>query len=311
MERSPEISVVIPTFNEEKDIAQTLESLSNQSLPKDSYEIIVVDNGSTDETTNLVRSFTDDLFIVPDINVGAVRNYGAKMAHSKLILFLDADCIIPRDHLETCLERREKVFSGVIFGGSLNSRKDPGWVEKYWLLEGPCAQNRQRELTGACILVDKGVLLSLGGFPEDVTSGEDTLFSQRAKSAGHKITISTDLAVTHLGNPKTVREFFKRQSWHAKSYKGLWPAPLKDKVFMLVMIYSAAIISAIVGAIVFPLSPYPLMATQIPPSLLATKRIVRSGYRLKIRDIIPILTLDNMYLLARAYGFFSSIIQRN
>ena len=61
MNFTPSCSIVIPAYNEQDHLESTLLSLSNQSIPRESYEIIVVDNGSTDKTTDLAEKYADIL----------------------------------------------------------------------------------------------------------------------------------------------------------------------------------------------------------------------------------------------------------
>ena len=89
------ISVVIPTFNEEENIAQCLVSLSHQTVPRKEYEIIVVDGGSKDATCEIAKKYADQVFIQTSKKVGGARNDGVKAASGDIIATTDADCILP------------------------------------------------------------------------------------------------------------------------------------------------------------------------------------------------------------------------
>jgi glycosyltransferase involved in cell wall biosynthesis len=94
------ISVVVPTYNEEANIASCLESLCNQTLPRERYEIIVVDGNSKDRTREIAERYADLVFVQTSKKVGGARNDGAKAAKGEIIATTDADCIIPPDWLE-------------------------------------------------------------------------------------------------------------------------------------------------------------------------------------------------------------------
>jgi len=94
------ISVVIPAYNEEQNIAACLESLERQTIPRDQYEIIVVDGGSKDRTREIAARYADLVFIQTSKKVGGARNDGAMKAEGEIIATTDADCIIPPDWLE-------------------------------------------------------------------------------------------------------------------------------------------------------------------------------------------------------------------
>lgn len=89
------ISVIIPTFNEEENIAQCLVSLTHQTLPRSEYEIIVVDGGSKDATREIAEKYADKVFIQTSKKVGGARNDGVKAAKGEIIATTDADCILP------------------------------------------------------------------------------------------------------------------------------------------------------------------------------------------------------------------------
>ena len=89
------ISVVIPTFNEEENIAQCLVSLSHQTVPRNEYEIIVVDGGSKDATCEIAKKYADQVFTQTSKKVGGARNDGVKAAKGEIIATTDADCILP------------------------------------------------------------------------------------------------------------------------------------------------------------------------------------------------------------------------
>lgn len=89
------ISVIIPTFNEEENIAQCLVSLSHQTMPRSEYEIIVVDGGSKDATCEIAKKYADKVFVQTSRKVGGARNDGVMAAQGDIIATTDADCILP------------------------------------------------------------------------------------------------------------------------------------------------------------------------------------------------------------------------
>jgi len=101
---SPRVSVVIPTRNRARFLERTLACLAPQSLPKRSYEVIVVNDGSTDDTRDVVKSFArEGNFRVLNIavsNAGKARNMGAAQARGKVILFMDDECLVEPSFLK-------------------------------------------------------------------------------------------------------------------------------------------------------------------------------------------------------------------
>ena len=98
------ISVIIPTYNEEKNIAHTLYYLSKQTLPRKDYEIIVVDGGSKDRTIEIASKYADKVIMQKSKGVGGARNDGAIIAKGEILVHTDADVIVEKDWLENILK---------------------------------------------------------------------------------------------------------------------------------------------------------------------------------------------------------------
>jgi len=94
------ISVVVPALNEEKYIGRCLSSLTNQTYPRELYEIIVVDNGSTDRTAEIARGRGAKVVYEPQRGVSRARHRGAQEARGEVIAGTDADAVAPPTWLE-------------------------------------------------------------------------------------------------------------------------------------------------------------------------------------------------------------------
>ncbi len=97
----PHISIIIPAHNEEDYIRQTLHSIKNQTYQD--FEVIVVTNGCTDKTEDLLKKRENERvknFSLPTANVSRARNHGASKAEGELLLFLDADTQLAQDALQ-------------------------------------------------------------------------------------------------------------------------------------------------------------------------------------------------------------------
>ena len=105
----PLISVIIPVFNGEKTIQDTIQSVLNQTVTD--FEIIVINDGSTDGTLEIIQKITDTrlkVFSYPNTNQAASRNRGLEKATSKYIAFLDADDLCTPDKLESQRDALER-----------------------------------------------------------------------------------------------------------------------------------------------------------------------------------------------------------
>jgi len=179
--RKPEISVVIPAYNEESFLPECLDSVFNQSLPPDLYEVIVVDNASTDRTGAIARE--KGARVVWEGKKGYVwaLKRGVEEAKGKIIAITDADCRVPKDWLEKILnsykeDQRLDAVGGPIkfFDGNFFFRFIISFLVKCLI----------RDLPGANISFKKSSFKKIGGFDPKVNLGADSLLSLKFRRFG-------------------------------------------------------------------------------------------------------------------------------
>lgn len=96
-------SVVIPAYNAEEILEGCLRALVSQTIERSDYEIIVIDDGSTDHTAAVARQYADQVETVSNAGPGLARNRGAQLARVDIIVFTDSDCVPEPDFLEKLL----------------------------------------------------------------------------------------------------------------------------------------------------------------------------------------------------------------
>lgn len=204
----PPVSVIIPVYNDPGGLAETLSALVSQTYPD--YEVVVVDNGSTDATPEVARAFRDshpELFtLVSESEIQgsyAARNTGirAASAGSEVFAFLDADSTVAEDWLERALaamDERDAAYMGCQVeipreeGESLVARYDrlTGFpVERYVREEGYAPTN--------CLLATRETLADVGGFDDRLVSGGDLEFGRRVRRSGRDLHYAPEVVVTH------------------------------------------------------------------------------------------------------------------
>lgn len=309
MDKKPFCSIIIPSLNEELNIEECLKSLDQQSYPRDRYELVVVDNGSTDNTVDIAKKFADKVLSKEYSHVGGVRNFGVIQTSGDILISTDADCFVEDNWLQQGVELLQNNNKSV-YGGGLKPRKSPVWIERFWLLNDDGNSIQQHDLMGSCIFCWRDDFLKIGMFKEDVTSGEDSDLSKRFKEEGYTVELNGKLSLVHFGTPQTAMSFMQRQVWHAENYITDFKSSYKDKVFWITAGYILSII-AIIISLLFQnsvVSFFLLASNQTLPSLLSMKRISRT--KQKIKDpisILKVLTLDNLYLTGRAVGLLKGI----
>lgn len=314
-ESLPYISVVIPVLNEERYLGACLASLMASTYPKEGYEILLVDNGSTDRTLEIARGFGDvSIHVKENAKVGAVRNYGVRQARGKIIVFLDSDCVVRPDWLADGVGRLTANPSSVA-GGHYLLRDDPSWLEKYWILTSSVQTNPGTSLLGGCIFIPKEIFEQIDGFDESLNAGEDSDLTARLKDQQYHVEVGPSLSVVHLGYPSRIGPFIARQLWHSSDYINGLPHTLRDKTFLLTLAFMAGVISLLVSLIFLPTAQATMMVSAflvlICPAVLSVKRILRTGTKNKtLFDYVSIYLVDWLYLAGRALGVLSGIKNR-
>jgi glycosyltransferase involved in cell wall biosynthesis len=214
----PEVSVVVPARNAAAGLPPLLASLSAQMLPAERFEVIVVDNGSTDGTGDVAARHGARVVREPVANRSRARNAGVAAARAPLIAFTDADCVARADWLTrllACAGRAPLVAGEVVTTTSAS----PNAIERFEVLWrfGQRAWVQEGWAATANLLVERAVFEQLGGFDETFHHiGEDVELCLRAGSAGHRLGYCGEAVVEHLGE-RELRPFLSRFYRHGYS----------------------------------------------------------------------------------------------
>jgi glycosyltransferase involved in cell wall biosynthesis len=191
------VSVVIPTYNRRARLGRVLDALELQSVERDRFEVIVVDDGSTDDTAAWLRNrtFGFGLHLVEQSNrgPGAARNAGVAKAEADLVLFLDDDVVPGRKLIAEHLKMHAAESKVVVIGpmSSLSSYRQP-WVaweqakleDQYRaMIRGDYSPTFRQFWTGNASLARKD-FLTAGGFDTSLSRGEDVELGQRLAAQG-------------------------------------------------------------------------------------------------------------------------------
>lgn len=195
------ISVVIPAYNEEKYLPQTLESL--KKLQRYPDEIIVVNASSTDKTQSVASSYGAKVITVKKSTIGYSRQMGLKEAKGDVVAFTDADAILPSDWLSRIEEYIQKP--GVVgFFGGFRVPDGPWWYKIFINIIQPVLNVFYFSLlhiplaTGQNMAFYKDKALAVGGFPEEFKIAEDIEMARRLMRVG-KIIFRQDFYVWASG----------------------------------------------------------------------------------------------------------------
>ena len=296
------VSVIIPTLNSEKYIRGCLRALVMQDYPSDQYEVIVVDNGSTDRTVQMAEEFPVTVLKNISGNISKLRNIGARSAIGDILAFIDSDCIAPLTWLSDAADILEK--ENIKAAGCWYALPDhPTWVQKVWDLQ--MSDKRKggavKWVPSGNFFIRKDVFEEIGGFEESLQTGEDTNICQKISDKGYKIFSVPVLAVKHSGEAETVRQFFQKQKWHGiggvQRFVREFPRFVLDKTMIFAFVLSVSILGIFVSAFFDPsfVSGW-LIAASVIPFVMTLKAMLRTK---QWKLLFPLLCLYFVYGFAR------------
>ena len=213
-----DVSVVVPVYNGEKTIKKTIEALLSQKTEK-SYEIIVVDDGSTDDTPNIIKNYPVKIITQKNAGPSAARNTGWKAASAEIVAFTDSDCIPVPDWIEVISNHFEKPSVGGV-GGTYETENTGSILATYIGEDIRFRHGRlgkEIEATGTfSVAFRKNLLEQVGGFDETYkkATAEDFDVSFAIRKAGHKIIFEPNAIVGHY-HKESFLKYIKTQFWYA------------------------------------------------------------------------------------------------
>ena len=299
--RPPVLSVVIPAYNEARFIGACLHALRAQRFAAGRIEIIVVDNGSTDETVGIARTLADSVLLEPHARVARMRNIGAARAQGSVLAFLDADCIAEPDWASAAMASLD--LQRCITGATVLVPPDAVWVERAWFSQEAQGRRHVAHINSGNLIVPRQLFDELQGFDESLVTGEDYEFCQRA---ARLVDVVADdrIRVVHLGNPKSLARFFRREMWHGlgaiASFRNDW----RDKPLLGTLAFMFALVLQ-VGGLVFAslngsLSVFVLGSLLLASLLFATVVYRLGAQRFSARLFAQLCVLYAVYYSGRA-----------
>ena len=241
----PFVTIIVPTKNEEKVIGRLLEALAQINYPRDRFEIIVVEDGSTDRTQRIC----EEIASCSSGNIGfyhrsesngkpGALNFALKHSKGEVVAVFDADSVPGRDAIANAIARFQDpsvvAVQGITY--SLNSRlnfltrlvsyEDQAWQMVY--IAGKNALRMFVPFTGNCLFLRRRVLEQIGGWDEK-SIAEDIELAARLLQHGYGISFDPRVEV-HQESPSNVRTFFnQRTRW----FRGYMETAMKYGVLLL------------------------------------------------------------------------------
>lgn len=199
------VSIIIPVFNDTERLKLCLAALENQTYPQDCYEVIVVDNNSTEDIAAIAKNFKQ-VILTQESKRGSyvARNQGIKIAKGELLAFTDSDCIPTANWLENGVDRLLSQPNCGIVAGKIDlyyqKENTPNPAETFDRLVNLQQEKYVEEYhygATANLFTFKQIFNKVGLFDADLKSGGDADWGNRVFAAGYEIIYDHNVLVLH------------------------------------------------------------------------------------------------------------------
>jgi glycosyltransferase involved in cell wall biosynthesis len=275
------ISIVIPMFNEARHIGRTLLAAQKAAHAANvECELIVVDNGSTDQGPHIARQFGAKVLVLPGLLIGALRNRGTAIATGEWLAFIDADIEMPEDWLRQLFDI-EASGQADVFGLDLHTPAEAPWYATAWqrrtLRPSAHTSNVVDWLPSSNLLMLRRWFDKIGGFNEALRTGEDKEFTLRLREHGARLLSVNESVALHWGYEMNWREWMGKELWRQGSHlqllrsHGFSPRLLRFPMFsLLVWLLDFLAISALLDG--FPHHAAVMVLLTLVPGLALSVR---------------------------------------
>ncbi|MDQ6769386.1 MAG: glycosyltransferase [Gemmatimonadota bacterium] len=308
------ITVVVPVLNAMRFLPRTMPSLLAAAEITTGVELLYVDNGSTDGSYEYLTSNASSGIAVQRLEresgaarrnlSAAARNAGARQARGDFLSFLDADCLVARNYFNEALGVLRSTGASAT-GCETEAPRERHWIEATWHDLHYVGRDREvHYLNSANFFISRQAFEGVGGFREDLPSGADAEIGQRLTIAGYRIREAPAVGAIHLGNPKSIREFYRRNVWHSLGMFGTVSRRRIDKPTAMMGAHLIAIIAGIVILIdaSFSLAVRGLIALLLQLAAPATTVAYRASQTGRASRLPEGIILYWLYYWARLQG---------
>lgn len=311
------MTFVVPVLNGEKYIGRCLSSIQNQNFQEGEYEILVLDNGSTDKTVEIVQHLGIDCEILPNLHVSALRNHGVLKARGQYLAFVDSDVEIFPYWIKNgmvAFQQKEVVAAGCFPTVPSNAT----WVQKAWDLH-QCGRQYFISmkpiawLPSMNLIVKRDDFVAIKGFAEELKTAEDVDLCYRLGTRG-TILINSGMEAVHWGEAPDLSTFWRKEVWRGLgNLQGVFSHGFRlDELPSLgYPVYFLTVLPILcLGGVFdffkqqFLIVPISLLFLFIPPFILSGRT---AWFTKSFAQLPQLFVLYLVYGIARAYAILRSL----
>jgi len=315
MEKKPVVSIIIPALNEEGRIEKCLSSINDLDAPEGIFEIILIDNGSSDRTGEIAKGLGAQVYSITTGTISRLRNYGALKAKGEIFAFVDADCVVSKDWLKYALKELENESVGAT-GSNYQVPDQSTWVSKAWGFNMRELKDRGETnwIQSGNLIIKRDVFNLVGGFDEHLSVCEDSDICYRIKDEGYKIMSNLAISSYHLQFAETLGGFFKKELWHGKDILRVFLKSKNKKRYSKIFVFTIFFFISLFSCFIFILFGYlklamlGLIAMAILSFILAVKLSLKKK---EFRYITALTVLFLTFGIARATSLIAFRNSRN
>ena len=291
MEYLPFVSVIVPVYNGEKQIKACIEALLDQSYSEDRYEIIIVDNGSTDSTVEIAKEYPVALLEKREIQSSyAARNKGIRNAKGEILAFTDSDCVAEPRWIEEGVKALTSQSADLV-GGKVDfmyskRRTTAELYDSVTFMQIESYIKDSNVAATANLFVKSLLFDEIGMFPESVKSGGDIQWTSRATSNGFSLVYAPEARVKHP--TRRLKPLLKKQYRVGKGAPNIWLSERKpiSKVRLLCRI----------------------LVFFLPLRLSSLKRFMREKGITELEDkLVPLWFVSYLCRISAGFGTLASL----
>lgn len=211
------VSVIVPVRNDARRLARCLASIrASEDLPAP-LEIVVADNGSTDDPSTVAAAAGARLVPLPGLRVSEVRNRAAATSRGDVLVFIDADHEQDPLWMAHAVDTLRRSGVGAV-GAPYFAPAGGTWVQQTYdaVRQRPSGQDEVEWLGSGSLAVWRDVFEQVGGFDRSLEACEDVDFCKRLRRGGHRLVADVRLVTVHHGDPATLRALFLGELWRGR-----------------------------------------------------------------------------------------------